>query len=302
MVKKSQKSRETFIIALILSVIIIGVLILIVGEKGDITKPGIAIIPVNGVISSNSNGASPKLINDFFNQANKDVTIKAIILEINSPGGTVVASREIEQIVKESDKPVVVLMKEVAASGGYWIATPAETIIADPATITGSIGVTSSYLQFAELMGKYGVTYERLVSGEYKDVGSPYKELTPKERELLQRKIDAINEMFIEAISANRDSPREQVRALATGEILLGTEALDYGLIDSLGGINEAQNTAEALLGVESSRLVRYEKEPSLFDLFSQASVTNSYAIGRGIGDSWNPMNEQEDFLLMADL
>jgi protease-4 len=296
------KTKDSFVIALVVALIIVGLLFYIVAAKGDITKPGVAVIPVVGAITSNSNGASPAVINEFIEEANKDLTIKAIILEINSPGGTVVASKEIEQAVKASEKPVVALMKEVAASGGYWIASPADSIVADPATITGSIGVTASYLQVAGLMDQYGVTYERLVSGKYKDTGSPYKSLSPEERELMQNKINVINDMFIKTISANRNMPENKVQELATGEIFLGTEALEFGLVDSLGGMEEAQITAESLAGVENSRLVRYEREISLFELLSQASLSSSYAIGRGIGDSWNPMNQEEELVLLAQL
>lgn len=300
---KPKKKNNLFLIALVIAfVIVVGLIFSSTNDLGDITKPIVAVIPVSGTIAINSNGADPATIQEFFDQANNNPVVEAIILEINSPGGTVVASREIEQAVKASEKPVVVLMKEVAASGGYWIASPADTIVADPATITGSIGVTSSYLQFSKLMEDYGVTYERLVSGKYKDTGSPFKDLGPEEEELLQKKINVINEMFIDTISANRNLNRATVSSLASGEIFLGVEAKDYGLVDTLGGMAEAQAAAETLAGIEDSRLVRFEKDPSLFDLISKASITSSYAIGRGIGDSWNPLGQEDELLLMAEL
>jgi len=157
-------------------------------------------------------------------------------------------------------------MRESAASGAYWIAVSTDHIVADPATSTGSIGVTGSYLQFSGLLADYNVTYERLVSGEYKDTGSPFKELTQQERDLIQRKINLLNNMFIEHIATSRGLSKSYIRGLATGEIFLGVEALDKQLIDSLGGKKEAVSIAVELANLDDYQITKYEKSTSLFD------------------------------------
>jgi len=177
-------------------------------------------------------------------------------------------------------------------------------IVADPASMTGSIGVTGSYLQFSGLMDTYGVTYERLVTGQFKDTGSQYKTLTTEERAYLQAKLDTINGIFIDAVSANRNLDRSYVASLATGEIFLGSEAVDKGLVDILGGKNEAQLVAQQLAGISSSRLVTMQENPTgLAGFFSSGSQTLAYWIGRGIGDSWSPLTSSQDtFELKAEL
>jgi len=301
--KKLQASQIIIVLSLILILVGIGILIFKTqAGEGDFTKPAIAVIPISGAISLQGDGASAQEIVKIIKKADKDPAVKAIILDINSPGGTVVASEEIAAAVKSADKPVVAWIREIGASGAYWIASASDTIVADPASITGSIGVSGSYLQFSGLLDKYGVTYERLVTGTFKDTGSEYKELTTEERAYLMLKLNAINSIFIDAISANRNLDRNYVATLATGEIFLGSEAADKGLVDVLGGKNEAQLVAQQLAGISSSRLVTMqEQKSSLLDLISSSSQTMAYWIGRGIGDSWNPLtSSQDDFVLMA--
>jgi protease-4 len=303
--KKLQASQIVIVLSLILILVGIGILIFKTQTgEGDFTKPAIAVIPISGAISLEGDGASAQEIVKIIKKADKDPTVKAIILDINSPGGTVVASEEIAAAVKGAKKPVVAWIREIGASGAYWIASASDTIVADPASITGSIGVSGSYLQFSGLMDKYGVTYERLVTGTFKDTGSEYKELTDEERAYLMSKLNAINSVFIDAVSANRNLDRTYVATLATGEIFLGSEAADKGLVDVLGGKNEAQLVAQQLAGISSSRLVTMqEQKGTLLDLISSSSQAMAYWIGRGIGDSWNPLtSSEEDFVLMAQM
>ena len=126
--------------------------------------------------------------------AKKDVRIKGVIFKINSPGGSVVGSKEIGNAIKKLGKPSVAVIREVGASGAYWVASSADVIIADELSITGSIGVISSYLQFSKIMEEYGITYERLVGGEHKDMGVPYKQLSKEEQIIMQKKINIIPE------------------------------------------------------------------------------------------------------------
>ena len=229
----------------------------------------IFIIPITGTIYSGSDSFSPDTFSDDvisqLESASKSEKTKAVILEIDSPGGTVVGSREISNAIEAFDKPVIAWLRENAASGAYWIAVSTDHIVADPATITGSIGVTGSYLQFSGLLDDYNVSYERFVSGEYKDTGSPYKEVSDQERAYLQNKINLLNDMFIEHVAESRGLTESYVRGQATGEIFLGTEALGRKLVDSLGGKQEALELAANMSGAEDYKVTRYEPPTPLF-------------------------------------
>lgn len=273
---------------------------------GTLMQPKILVIPVRGYITLYGvsgflagDVVSAEAVTQQIEAANRDASIRAIILEINSPGGTVVASEEISKAIEASEKPVVAWIREVGASGGYFIASSSDVIVADPASFTGSIGVIASYLQFSDLMEKYGVTYERLVSGEYKDIGSPFKELTPNEREVMQGRINTVNDMFIRHVSRTRDLPIEQVEAVATGEPMLGIEAYEIGLVDLLGSEKEAKQAAETLAGISNAKLVKIIPKQSLIEQFTKGFFPlSSYYVGRGIGDSL--VEQQADFIIRA--
>lgn len=250
----------------------------------------IAVIPISGPIMYEESGslfgggssATPDTIVSFINSANKNPDVKGIILDINSPGGTVLASKEIANAVKKSDKPVIAVIHEVGASGAYWIASASDYIIADELSITGSIGVIGSYLEFSDLFDKYGITYERLVGGKYKDAGSPYTDLTPEERKLLQAKIDLIHEAFIKEVATNRNMSVSDVRKSATGIFYLGSEAKDLGLIDELGNNDNALAKMKELTNSTELTFVTYKHEPSLLDYFNVMTNANAYAFGEG--------------------
>lgn len=288
--------------AIILLILVAGfaVMQLHLFNNGNITKPAIAVIPIYGEIVVDGNHEQ---IKDLIKEADSDSVIKAIILEINSPGGTVVASQEIAQEVENTKKPTVAFIREVGASGAYWIASEADVIVASEAAITGSIGVTSSYLQFSGLFENHGVTYERLVSGSLKDAGSPYKTLTPIEREYLQSKINKIHYLFVSEVAENRKLSKTKVDSLATGEIWLGLEAKEIGLIDEVGDKAAAQKTAERLIGAKESRLIEYAPEQSLFSLLNIDIEKFAFWMGKGIGQSWNPVSDtQEELTLRAQI
>ena len=213
----------------------------------------IAVIPIYGpiTISGSSSfiieesGSSSNSIIEFLDKANSDSSVKAIILEIDSPGGTVVASEELANAVKSSNKPTVALIREVGASGAYWVASSANKIIASPMSITGSIGVLGSYLEFSEIFEKYGITYQELTAGELKEIGSPFKPLTPKEREIIQKKINLIHDYFIDEVSRNRNLSVTQIQEIRSGLFYLGREAIDLGLVDYLGNKDLAINVSK---------------------------------------------------------
>ncbi len=251
----------------------------------------VVIIPITGAISSDTsssfltgNQADSRKIVDFIEKADKNPNIKAIVLEINSPGGTVVASEEIARAVKNTRKPTIAWIRDVGASGAYWVASASDVIVADPLSVTGSIGVIGSYLEYSGLMEKYGVTYEQLISGKYKDTGSPYKPLTDEEKDLLQQKLDIIHQYFIEDVAKNRNLTIDKVENISTGIFYLGKEAKDLGLVDQLGGKEEVINILKEKLEVKDINFVEYKERKTIADLFSQLSTTSSYYIGKGIG------------------
>ncbi len=257
------------------------------------TSSKIALIPIKGMIVSQETTTafyqktvSSSTILEFLNTAIKSDSVKAILLDINSPGGTVVASKEIADRVKSAPKPVVALIRELGTSGAYWIASAADKIVADPLSITGSIGVTASYLEFSKLFEDYGITYQPLKSGKYKDIGSPFKELTQEEQLLLERKLKKIHETFIREVAENRNLKDEKVKALATGIYYLGEEALELGLVDVLGNKDYAINITKELANITEAKLVTYEKERTVIDLLSSLSMNAFYALGRGFGEA----------------
>ena len=314
MATKKRKDRDKLLVlgAIIFVIIIMAAswIIFSAYDSEDLTKPTIAVIPITGqltvygqdggLLGGGTIGVEDTI--EIIKEVEKDPTVKAIIFEINSPGGTVVASEELAAAVKATEKPTVAWMREVAASGGYWTASACDKIVADPATITGSIGVIGSYLQFSELMETYGITYERLVSGEFKDTGSPYKDLTPAERQMMMDKINKINTFFINAVAENRNLDKEYVQSLATGEIYLGVEAYEMQLVDVLGGEREAKQTAEQLAGIKESKLVTFKRELSFWELVGARTENSAYWVGRGIGDAWNILTQKESRAIKAEI
>lgn len=249
----------------------------------------IAIIPIIGAISTDGNyrlqeGTSSSDILDKIENAEEDFSVKGIILEINSPGGTVVASKEIADKIKEIEKPVVALIRGSGASGAYWIASASDYIVADELSVIGSIGVTSSYLEFSGLLEEYKVSYQRLVTGEFKDVGSPFKDLTERERGLLMRKLDQIHNFFVKEVAGNRNLSVASVGKLATGEFFLGQEAIKVGLVDELGGREEAVNASKRLANITDADVVKYKEAAGFFEYLLNSRIP--FQIGQGIGSS----------------
>ena len=250
----------------------------------------VALIKIQGVITSDGAGSfgedtisSTKIV-EFIQDAEENSQIKAIVLEINSPGGSPVASDEIGTAVKKAKKPVVTVIREVGASGGYWIASASDYIIANKMSITGSIGVYSSFLEFSGAMEKYGVGYERVVGGENKDIGSPYLKLSEEKKKVLQEKIDKVHTYFIQEIAANRNISESKVREIATGEFFLGSEALELGLVDELGDKETAENYLKDKYDIEDVDYVVYESEKGLLEMLSGVISQGFFNVGEGIG------------------
>ncbi len=196
-------------------------------------------------------------------QFRKDKGIKAIVLRIDSPGGAVAPSQEIYWEVKKAaaSKTVIASMGKVAASGGYYVACAANKIVANPGTLTGSIGVLMEFLQVEDLLKKIGVGIEVLKTGEFKDIGSPHRKLSEKDRELISSLISDIQKQFVEAVARGRNLPIEKVREIADGRILSGAQSKEHGLVDELGNFQDALELAKKMTGVEGEVTLVYPKK-----------------------------------------
>jgi protease-4 len=182
-----------------------------------------------------------------------DDRIKAIVVRINSPGGGVGASQEIYREIRKTTqtKKVVASMASVAASGGYYVAAATDKIMANPGTVTGSIGVIMGYTNIEKLLEKIGVLPVVIKSGRYKDLGSPVRELAPEEREILQQFSDGLHAQFISDVAQGRGLDEAKVVAVADGRVFTGKWALEYGLVDQLGNLEDALALAGQLAGLE---------------------------------------------------
>ncbi|MBM4145479.1 MAG: signal peptide peptidase SppA [Nitrospira sp.] len=193
----------------------------------------------------------------------KDPSIKAIIMRIDSPGGAVAPSQEIYEEVRKAvtKKKIVVSMGSVAASGGYYIAAPATRIVANPGTLTGSIGVIMEIPNFSGLMNKLGIKSEVVKSGRHKDIASVFRGIKKEDREILQNVLDNVHDQFILAVAEGRKMLREDVRKIADGRIFTGEQALKVGLIDEIGNLEDAVKVAGKLSGIKGEPEVVSKKE-----------------------------------------
>jgi len=293
----SQLTRLVTIIGGSLSILITLFLVLLIfgvlpsPSGGGLGKGNVAVLSIEGplVVSGESmfggGFTTSNNIIGILKELDEDQKIDALILDINSPGGSAVASDEMGRAIKNFSKPVIAVIREVGASGGYWIASASDHIIANRMSMTGSIGVIGSGFGIEGLMDDYNVTYRRHVSGKYKDAGSPFRAMTIDEEELIQALLDDIYEEFVLEVAQNRNMPYEEVEELATGFVYLGKEAKDLGLVDELGGMDEAKAYMEKELNA-TVELAKFEQPPSLIDLFAGVINENFYALGQGLGKS----------------
>ncbi len=246
----------------------------------------VAVIELRGVI------LDPQPVVEKLVKLRKNEKVKAIVLRIDSPGGGVGPAQEIYSEVKKAqkEKKVLVSMGSVAASGGYYIACAADTIMANPGTITGSIGVIMESLNVEELLHKIGLRSMVVKSGKHKDLGSPLRPMTDEEKKLLQGVLDSVHDQFIRAVAEGRKLPVEKVRELADGRIFSGEQARNLGLVDELGNLEEAIALAAKMAGIRGEPEVIYaeKKRFSLFDFLLQESVSK---IAEGLRESAPPMN-----------
>lgn len=201
-------------------------------------------------------------------------SVKALVVRVNSPGGSVAASQEMfEELkkAKEKGKKVVVSMGSVAASGGYYIACAADEIYANPGSVTGSIGVISEFPNIEGLMDKIGVRFETLKTGKFKDTGSPFRPMTDEEEELVQEMLMDVYEQFVEAVAESRKMPIDEVKKYADGRIFSGRQAIEYGFVDALGTQSDAIQRAADLAGIKGKpRVIRRVKRGFPFGNFAE--------------------------------
>ena len=235
-------------------------------------------IPIEGVIASGGDAvsgqtstATPEGLQDALDQASNDPDTAAVILEVNSPGGGVTASdemyRSIQEFKKKTDMPVVVSMGDVAASGGYYISAAADEIVANETTLTGSLGVIITLNNFTELADKYGYKQVVVKSGEFKDIGSSFRDIKPEERKIFQSVIDESYDEFVSVIVKGRGLPEKKVREIADGRIYSGKQAKDLGLVDDFGDLDRAAEIAAEKANAEDVTVVRYVQTPGFLDL-----------------------------------
>ncbi len=208
----------------------------------------VGLVRVEGVIAD-----SQTVIDDlrFFEETGG---VEALVIRIDSPGGGVAPTQEIVaeiDRIRQSGLPVVASMGSMAASGGYYIACSADSVFANAGTLTGSIGVIMSFTNLEDLFAKLGMSFDVIKSGEYKDIGSWSREMTPGERELLQATVDDIHEQFVEAVSLGRGLSVDEVTDFADGRIFSGRQALSWGLVDGLGTLDDAVLAAGRMGGIE---------------------------------------------------
>ena len=279
--------KKVFWVFLVLFVLVVISLLFVAFQKSIPIGERVAVIRIEGPIIDSKDTIDE--ITDYV----KDSSIKAIVLRIDSPGGAVAPSQEIYEEVRKAavKKKIVVSMGSVAASGGYYIASAATRIFANPGTLTGSIGVIMEIPNFSGLMNKVGVKTEVIKSGKHKDIASVFRGIGKEEREILQSALDNVHEQFITAVSEGRKMLIDDVRKIADGRVFTGEQALKVGLVDELGNLEDAVKASAKLAGIKGepeivtkkerfslTNLVRGSMPKELTDLFPSVKVKYLFA------------------------
>ncbi len=235
-------------------IMVLSVLVAALGGSFSAGGPKVAVVRLEGVITD------PAEVVTELKELGSRGDVKAVIIRINSPGGAVGPSQEIHDAIErlKAKKPVVASMGTIAASGGFYAAVAANKIVANPGTITGSIGVIIEFVNAQGLLSKLGLKGYVVKSGRFKDVGSPLREMEKDERELLQGVINDVNGQFIDAVAKGRKLDRARVASIADGRIFTGSQALKRGLVDTLGGLTDAIDLAARMGGVKGEPKVIY--------------------------------------------
>src|SRR5574341_226164 len=225
-------------------------------------KPRLAVLRIDGIIEESDEDSLPRRVSLALEDV-EHIKAKALIVRVNSPGGTVGATQEIYDAIWkfriESKMPIVASMGDVAASGGVYVAMAAERVLANAGTVTGSIGVIIRSRNLSQLLNKVGVAAEVVKSGEFKDTPAPYRSLTESERSMLQEMINDTYEQFVDAIVRRRNLAPAKVKQFADGRVMTGRQALACGLVDELGGFDRAVEVAKQIANITA--------EPDLYEV-----------------------------------
>ncbi len=242
------------------------------GENGFVAGDKVAVMTIDDIILDS------QIYLESLSKIKKDDSIKALVLRINSPGGAVGPSQEIYSEAKALREkiPVIASLGSIAASGGYYIACGAQKIIANPGTITGSIGVIAQFVSYEQLLNWAKVDVEVVKSGKFKDAGSPFREMTEAEKEYMQKIIDNVHSQFKQAVSDSRNISDDDIDKISDGRIFTGQQALELNLVDELGTISDAISLAGTMGGIKEQPNVVYypKKKKSIIDfIFSKIDV-----------------------------
>jgi len=281
----------------VIAVIIIALVAISIGGAYLLTREGIsqggkvAVIEVHGLISTTPSsgfleieGATPEKIKKQIEKAEKDPQVKAIVLDINSPGGTIVASEAIAQAVKSAKKPTVAWLGEIALSGGYYVASAADYVVADKGSMTGSIGVIFVFPQYEKLLDKLGIRMRVFKAGRYKDIGSPYRNMTEEEEEIVNEWLQTAYDDFIHAVAENRNLSESYVRSIAEGRIYTGAKAVELGLANQVGTREDAIEIAGHMGGIKGKPGVITYRERGFFrELVGVTAARFGYGFARGL-------------------
>ncbi|HEX7363811.1 MAG TPA: signal peptide peptidase SppA [Dehalococcoidia bacterium] len=250
---------------------IVLVAVLAVTTSCALAQNKVAVISLDGPIQYESSAGlffggstiTPELVRTQLERAKKDSRVKAIVIQVNSPGGSVAASQEIVNLLEQMEIPVVISMSDLAASGAYYISAGADKIVALPGTLVGSIGVISEMPNLKGLFDKLGIDMQVYIAGKHKDMYAGFRELTPEEAAIIQNMTDQLYEQFVQVVAKGRNLSEDQVRTLATGQLYTGTEAKQLGLVDELGGLQAALDAAASLAGISEPQVEYYQPETS---------------------------------------
>ncbi|MFQ5827851.1 MAG: signal peptide peptidase SppA [Candidatus Methylomirabilia bacterium] len=267
--------------ALVLFFVTVWILMSVLEGRGFPGGEKVAVVAVEGIIL-----ASEPVVRELEGYQ-EDSAVRAVVLRINSPGGVVGPTQEIHGAVlrlKESGKPVVASLGSVAASGGYYVATATDQIYANPGTLTGSIGVVMQMANLEGLLKKVGVEYIIVKSGKFKDVGNFTRSMSPEERRILQLLLDDVYNQFVEAVTVGRKLDKAEVLRFADGRILSGHRAKELGMVDALGGLEEAIESAARLAGLpEKPKVIFPRRRFSLLDLLKNQLGLTLHAFPHGL-------------------
>lgn len=255
----------------------------------------VALIQLDGVIAPESQGfgsqgITPEQVRNLNSQA-KSQDVDAVIYEINSGGGAVVASKDVYRSIDAMDVPTVCRFRDVSASGAYLAALACDEIVADSMSMTGSIGVTASYLEFSELMDELGITYVDISAGESKEIGSPFRNATEADREVLTGQAEHVQEEFLQQVDDSRNLTDEQLEEISKGHPFLGTEAIELGMVDHLGGRQKSIEVAENITEKDLNPVrIRSQQGFNWLQLLT-ASIAEGFSTALSMDTEGNPLS-----------